>query len=158
MRCSDTVPLMKGFRRFDQTRWLAVLVLVTGGTIVGACGSTGNTSGVANPYIFDASALAGAPMPQDAVPYSNVVVDGSTSTQSFRLTGPTPQGAIRAYVARLQAAGWALADGPTATGETDWRAELSKGGADLVVTAAPSNDDPSTSPPDVDMSIEVTTS
>lgn len=154
----DTVLVVAACRRFARARSLVVVVLVSSGVVLGGCGSTRNTSRVANPYTFDASALAGAPMPKDAVPYGNVVVDGSTSTQSFRLTGPTPHGAITEYVATLQAAGWALADGPTATGATDWRAELTKEGADLVVTVAPSADAPATSPPDVDMSIEVTTS
>lgn len=101
--------------------------------------------------------LAGAPEPVGGEATGPVATDGSTSTQSFRVTGHDSEVAIADYQKLATDAGWMTTEAPAATGDTDWILTMTKDGATLRVTTSPFKGDSGPADDIVEISLEVTT-
>jgi hypothetical protein len=147
-----------------RRRRAILLPLVTAATLVGtlaSCADDGPTATSATTGTTAEAAPAGAtsvvgtgraPVPDDAVPYADPVVDGATTTQSFRVAGRDPAQVIDDYQSLAENAGW-TADGPPAsTGSTDYELTMHDGNSSLRATTAPANGDAAST----ELSLQVT--
>jgi len=136
----------------SRRRRATVVPLVVAAALGGALASCGDDGPTATTVTTttDGAAQAGdtsvvgtgrAPVPDDAVPYADPVVDGATTTQSFRVAGRDPAQVIDDYQSLAEDAGW-TADGPPApTGATDYELTMHDGNSSLRATTAPANGD-----------------
>ena len=114
-------------------------------------GAVGVTS--VEPVRDDLSDLSDVPPPENASPFGPATSDGSTTNQSFQVTGSTPEAAIEQYAAIAEDQGWDVTSPPESTGTTDWSATFDKDGSTLLVTTSPAEPDS----PDTELSLELTT-
>ena len=145
-------------RAFRHSRRAAIFVLITCAMISG-CGSRvpGSETDPASSGVRTADGpepsinALGAPVPANAVPYDDPVVDEHTTTQSFELLDLSPGDAIEAYPPLAEASGWTTATGPSADGLTDYTLTMTKDNQSLLITTAPADTDG-----DTELSLEIT--
>lgn len=101
--------------------------------------------------------LAGAPEPVGGRASGPVAVDGSTTTQSFRIDGDDSELAISDYEELASGDGWVTTKGPAPTGDSDWSLTMVKDDTTLAVTASPFDGDIGSEGDAVEISLEITT-
>ncbi len=112
-----------------------------GGTL-SSCGDDGPAgAGAEQTGAAPVVGIGRAPVPDDAVPYADPVVDGATATQSFRVAGRDPAQVIDGYQSLAEDGGWTTDGPPSPTGTTDFELTMHRDNASLRATTAPANGD-----------------
>ena len=119
------------------------VLLLAGALLLTACGATGgfaddqaNAAGT-----LEAGELAGLPTPGGAAPFGAPAQKESAVTQSFKVTGLTPQQVLDFYTSALRDQGWSASNAPMEHGENVWRGLWERNDRLLQVSAEPDSDD-----------------
>ena len=146
MRATNFIAPSSGGHRSSKSLLSVFAVLLVPLALVLGC-SSGSDEGD----------MAGAPDPNSAKATGPAVVDGSTTTKSFEVTGQDSEAAIKDYESLATSEGWTTEDGPTATGTTDWTLTMTKDDATLRVSTAPFESSSGSGADVVQVSLQVTT-
>lgn len=86
---------------------------------------------------FAPSDFVGLPKPAGAQPFADPVIDRSGVTQSFEVSGSTPEQILEFYDTQLAAAGWEPSVASAELGEGEWQGEWLHQDQTLQVSATP---------------------
>jgi hypothetical protein len=86
---------------------------------------------------FQSGAFAGLPLPGGSQPVNAPQETHQGTLRSWKVTGVTPEQVLQFYAEQLPPEGWTVAEGPGASGATDWAGTRAKADQVLRVTASP---------------------
>jgi hypothetical protein len=98
---------------------LIAVVVVVGGSLVGACSDSNRTQPAANGAALVSGQFAGIPRYPDSKPVGTTTQTGGTTARSFEAQANRPMDVLRWYRNELESRNWTIVEAPHELGQSD---------------------------------------